>query len=87
MNICGLRVLRGSRLLCFLRHPRLEQAGGLSENRLPYAATAPASMQSCGCDNGQQSGTLEAVLKAVDSLPLVSVGKFNLRELVIINLE
>ena len=36
---------------------------------------------------GQQSGTLEAALKAVDSLPLVSVCKVNLRELVIINLE
>ena len=36
---------------------------------------------------GQRSGTLEAALKAVDSLPLVSVCKFNLRELVIINLE
>ena len=35
----------------------------------------------------QQSGTLEAALKAVDSLPLTSVCKFNLRELVIINLE
>ena len=36
---------------------------------------------------GQQSGTLEAALKAVDSLPLSSVCKFNLRELVIINFE
>ena len=36
---------------------------------------------------GQQSGTLEAGLKAVDSLPIFSDGKFNLRELITINLE
>ena len=36
---------------------------------------------------GQQSGTLEAGLKAVDSLPISSDCKFNLRELVSINLE
>ena len=37
---------------------------------------------------GQQSGALEASLKAVDSLPISSDGKFNLREeLVSINLK
>ena len=36
---------------------------------------------------GQQSGTLEAGLKAVDSLPIPPVRKDDLRELVIINLE
>ena len=36
---------------------------------------------------GQQSGALEASLKAVDSLPISSDCKFNLRELVSINLE
>ena len=36
---------------------------------------------------GQQSGTLEAGLEAVDSLPISSDGKFNLRELITINLE
>ena len=36
---------------------------------------------------GQQSDTLEAGLKAVDSLPISSDCKFNLRELVSINLE
>ena len=36
---------------------------------------------------GQQADTLEAGLKVVDSLPLSPACKFNLRELVIINLE
>ena len=35
----------------------------------------------------QQSGTVEAGLKVVDSLPISPVCKFNLRELVNINLE